>query len=82
MTDAEDKVNNDSLVESEDTTPKVYELGYLLVSTIKEEDLGVSYGNLKELVSSFKGEVIADEMPKMTKLDPAEICGVEFGTYI
>ena len=65
MTDAEDKVNNDSLVESEDTTPKVYELGYLLVSTIKEEDLGVSYGNLKELVSSFKGEVIADEMPKM-----------------
>ena len=68
MTDAEDKVNNDSLVESEDTTPKVYELGYLLVSTIKEEDLGVSYGNLKELVSSFKGEVIADEMPKMTNL--------------
>ncbi|MFA6077231.1 MAG: 30S ribosomal protein S6 [Candidatus Paceibacterota bacterium] len=47
---------------------KVYELGYLLVPTIKEEDLGAVYGNLKELVSSFKGEIISDEMPKMINL--------------
>ena len=53
---------------SEDANSKVYELGYLLVPTIKEEDVGVSYGNLKELVSSFGGEIIADEMPKMTNL--------------
>jgi len=52
----------------EDVKSKVYELGYLLVPTIKEEDLGVNYGNLKELVSSFGGEVIADEMPKMINL--------------
>ena len=47
---------------------KVYELGYLLVPTIKEEDLGTVYGNLKELVSSFGGEIISDEMPKMINL--------------
>ncbi len=47
---------------------KVYELGYLLVPSIKEEDVVGVYGNLKELVSSFGGEVISDEMPKMTNL--------------
>lgn len=50
------------------TNSKVYEVGYLLVPTVKEEDLSVSYGNLKELVSSFGGEIIADEMPKMINL--------------
>lgn len=47
---------------------KVYELGYLLVPTIKEEDVSINYGNLKELVLSFGGEVISDEMPKMINL--------------
>lgn len=47
---------------------RVYELGYLLVSTIKEEDVPASYGNLKELVNSLGGEVISDEMPRMTQL--------------
>ncbi|OGI67390.1 hypothetical protein A3A05_00865 [Candidatus Nomurabacteria bacterium RIFCSPLOWO2_01_FULL_41_12] len=47
---------------------KVYELGYLLVSTIGQEDVPVNYGNLKELVSSFGGEIIADEVPKMINL--------------
>ncbi len=47
---------------------KVYELGYLLVPTIKEEDMPISYGNIKDLVLSFGGIVIADEMPKMTPL--------------
>jgi ribosomal protein S6 len=44
---------------------KVYELGYLLVPTIKEEEAPAVYGNLKDLVASFGGSVIADEMPKM-----------------
>lgn len=47
---------------------RVYELGYLLVPSITEENLPVMYGNVKELVSSFKGEVISDEMPKMIPL--------------
>ena len=47
---------------------KVYELGYLLVPTIAEEDVPINYGNTKELVSSFGGEIIADEMPKAINL--------------
>ena len=55
-------------IAKQENDARVYELGYLLMPTIKEEDVPVSYGNLKELVSSFKGEIIADEMPKMTNL--------------
>lgn len=51
-----------------DKNSRVYELGYLLVPTIPEEDLPVVYGNLKELVSSLGGEAISDEMPKMIPL--------------
>ena len=47
---------------------RVYELGYLLVPSITEENLPVMYGNIKELVSSFKGEIISDEMPKIIPL--------------
>ena len=47
---------------------KVYELGYLLVPTIAEEDVPINYGNIKELVSSFGGEIIADEIPKAINL--------------
>ncbi len=52
----------------ENTESKVYELGYLLVPTNKEEDVPALYGNLKDLVASFKGSVVADEMPKMMTL--------------
>ena len=47
---------------------KVYELGYLLVPTIAQDDVPVNYGNLKELIVSFGGEIISDEMPKITNL--------------
>lgn len=53
---------------SGDENSRVYELGYLLVPSIAEEDVPVSYGNLKELVLSFGGEIIADEIPRMIPL--------------
>ncbi len=65
MQETEIKGENEIL---ENTNSKVYELGYLLTPTIKEEDIGVNYGNLKELVSSFGGEIIMDEMPKIISL--------------
>lgn len=69
MQDEEVKDNNDALSETEnEAVDRVYELGYLLVPTISEEDLPVQYGNLKELVSSFGGTIISDEMPKMIQL--------------
>ena len=52
----------------EDTNSRVYEVGYLLVPTISEENLPAVYGNLKELVSSFGGVAISDDMPKMINL--------------
>ena len=57
--------NNDEEVE---VNSRVYELGYLLIPTIGEENVPVVYGNLKELVTSLGGEIISDEMPKMISL--------------
>ena len=47
---------------------QVYELGYLFVPNITEEDLSVHYGNLKDLVASLGGDMISDDMPKMMTL--------------
>ncbi|MEX2028626.1 MAG: 30S ribosomal protein S6 [Candidatus Curtissbacteria bacterium] len=52
----------------EDSSSRVYELGYLLVPSIAEEDIPVNYGNLKDLVLSLGGEIIADEIPKTIPL--------------
>ncbi len=68
MQDSEIKEEN-ILNETEgDANSRVYELGYLLVPTISEENLPATYGNLKELVASFGGVTISDEMPKMIPL--------------
>lgn len=53
---------------SGDEKARVYEVGYLLVPTIAEEEVPAVYGSLKELVLSFGGEIIADEIPKMMGL--------------
>lgn len=47
---------------------RVYEVGYLLVPTITEEEVPVVYGNMKELIASFGGVAISDEMPRMMPL--------------
>ena len=54
--------------ENVEVNSRVYEVGYLLVSTLKEDEVPAVYGNLKELVVSLGGEVISDEMPKMIPL--------------
>jgi ribosomal protein S6 len=56
------------LIQDEKSDAKVYELGYLLVPTIKEEDLGAAYGNLKELIASLGGVAISDDMPRLITL--------------
>jgi ribosomal protein S6 len=64
---SEVEIKNEIEIE-EDVNSRVYELGYLLVPTISEEDLPVMFGNLKELVSALGGIHISDEMPKMIQL--------------
>lgn len=53
---------------NDNKTERVYELGYLLVPTLSEENVPAVFGDLKELVSSLGGVVISDEMPKMIPL--------------
>ncbi len=54
--------------EENERNARVYELGYLLVPTITEDEIGAAYGNLKDVVMSFGGNMISDDMPKMTNL--------------
>ena len=69
MQDVENKNDNDLLLDdTESTDGRVYELGYLLVPTISEENLPVNYSNLKDLIVNLGGEIISDEMPKMISL--------------
>lgn len=52
-----------------DRNGKVYEVGYLLVPTLEEGNIPAIHGDLKDLVvSTFKGEIISDEIPKMMTL--------------
>ncbi|MEK7175649.1 MAG: 30S ribosomal protein S6 [Patescibacteria group bacterium] len=46
----------------------IYELGYLLVPSITEENLPVVFTSLKDLILSFGGKIISEENPKMTSL--------------
>ncbi len=62
MSEVENKEENKM---SEGTDGKVYELGYLLVPTIAEEEVASVYGGLKDLISGFGGSFVADEMPRM-----------------
>lgn len=68
----QEKENDDKNIMSADKNEggdaKVYEVGYLLVPEISEEELPAVYGNLKELVSSFDGNIISDEIPTMINL--------------
>ncbi len=73
MQDTEKELEN--IVETEasdkevtERDARVYELGYLLIPTISTDELPAAYGDIKALVSSFGGEVISDEMPKMINL--------------
>lgn len=65
---ADGKKKNNGSGETDESSSRIYELGYLLVPTIPQEDVSINYSNLKELVSSFQGEIIADEMPKIIPL--------------
>ena len=47
---------------------RIYEVGYLLVPTIEEGGIPAVYGNLKELIGSFGGQIISDEIPRMREL--------------
>ncbi len=46
----------------------VYEVGYLLVPTIAEENVGGEVTNVKDMLAANGAQFIADEYPKMMEL--------------
>lgn len=65
MSDGEEKVEN---IKDENNNARIYEIGYLLVPTMAGETVPVAYGNMKNLVTSLGGQLIADEMPRQIPL--------------
>lgn len=51
-----------------ETDQKVYEVGYLLVPRLSEEEVPGVYSGLKELLAKLGGEVVADDTPKVINL--------------
>jgi ribosomal protein S6 len=68
----QDSENNVAVATEEEaagsTSERVYELGYLLVPTLAEDEVPAAYGNLKELIASLGGAPVSDEMPRMIPL--------------
>jgi len=54
--------------ENIEVNSRIYEVGYLLVPTLGEEDVPAVYTKIKDLVVSLGGEIISDDMPKMMNL--------------
>lgn len=47
---------------------QIYEIGYLFVPTLSEEELPKVYGDLKAMIEGVGGVIISDEMPKLINL--------------
>ncbi len=54
--------------EEKETINKVYEVGYIMVPTIAEEDLGAEVTSFKDSFLSAGAVFISDEYPKMLEL--------------
>lgn len=66
MSKTDKKAENQSI---EEANSRVYEFGYLLIPTLEEGTLPAVAGDLKDLITtSFKGEIISDDMPKSITL--------------
>lgn len=69
MQSSEQNSENDiQNIDMNEADARVYEVGYLLVPTIEEGAVVAEYTRIKDLVASFGGELIADDMPHMTPL--------------
>ena len=62
MQDLENKDEKDLSTDGkEETLARVYEVGYLLIPTIPEEEVPAVYSGLKDLIVSLGGSIVADE---------------------
>lgn len=52
----------------EDIEPRIYELGYHVISSVSPEDLPKEAARVKEAIASLGGAVLSEEEPKLTML--------------
>jgi len=52
----------------EEREAKIYELGFLLSSSLMDEEAGGEYANLKSLIGKHGGETISEEIPRKIPL--------------
>jgi ribosomal protein S6 len=57
-----------SKIANKTDTSKIYELGYLLVSSLPEEKIEGEVNTLKNIITERKGEIIAGEQPILIDL--------------
>ncbi len=62
------KVKSEAAADAKSSDARVYEIGFIFVPTIAEDQIAGTYGNLKETLSSFGADFISEEMPKMMPL--------------
>jgi ribosomal protein S6 len=58
----------DTSAENRDSRTNIYEVGYLLIPTISEEQLPGEVEKIKAVISKNNGTFISDEMPKLRNL--------------
>lgn len=61
------ETSNIEQAEFEDTT-KVYEVGFLFIPTLSEENVGTAYRSLREAVEEKGGNIISEEPPRFRDL--------------
>jgi ribosomal protein S6 len=55
-------------MEENETQARIYELGYLIVSTMPEENVAAKVGVIKDLIEGKKGISISEEFPRLITL--------------
>lgn len=56
--------NKQMNIEDMGKEPQIYEVGFHIISTVTEEDLGARVTAIRDVIESQEGKIIADEYPK------------------
>ena len=68
MAKAKEVVDKEENVEVKDSKVSIYEVGYIMVPSIAEENLGGEVTSFKDTLSELGAVFISDEYPKMLEL--------------
>ena len=60
--------NNNVVKDGKDVAHQVYEVGYHVVSSIPEEEVGARVAQIHDMIEKSGGTIITEEFPKITEL--------------